>query len=77
MKMKTIKPLYLGGKTLSEDSVFVTDEQHGRQLLQKCYAVECDDDGDPLVDLTEQEEAPGQLTSEKVTGKPGGKKKGT
>ena len=48
MKMKTTKPLYLGGKTLSEDSVFVTDEQHGRQLLQKGYAVECDGDGEPL-----------------------------
>jgi len=35
MKMKTIKPLYLGGKTLVEGSLFVTDEQHGRQLLQK------------------------------------------
>ncbi|ROM60913.1 hypothetical protein [Pseudomonas rhodesiae] len=77
MKMKTTKPLYLGGKTLSEDSVFVTDEQHGRQLLQKGYAVECDDDGEPLVDLTEQEESPDQLTSEKAAGKPGGKKKGS
>ncbi|NMY81663.1 hypothetical protein [Pseudomonas rhodesiae] len=77
MKMKTTKPLYLGGKTLSEDSVFVTDEQHGRQLLQKGYAVECDDDGEPLVDLTEQEESSDPLTSEKAAGKPGGKKKGS
>lgn len=77
MKMKTTKPLYLGGKTLSEGSVFVTDEQHGRQLLQKAYAVECDDDGEPLVDLTEQEDSPDPLTSEKAAGKPGGKKKGS
>jgi len=77
MKMKTTKPLYLGGKTLSEGSVFVTDEQHGRQLLQKGYAVECDDDGEPLVDLTEQEKSPDPLSSEKVAGKPGGKKKGS
>ncbi|MGU9830183.1 hypothetical protein [Pseudomonas sp. LF242] len=76
MKMKTTKPLYLGGKTLSEGSLFVTDEQHGRQLLQKGYALECDDDGEPLVDLTDQEESPDPLTSEKATVKPGGKKKG-
>lgn len=76
MKMKTIKPLYLGGKTLSEGSLFITDEQHGRQLLQKNYAVECDDDGDPMVDLTGQDDSPDPLSSEKAVGKPGGKKKG-
>ena len=76
MKLKTLKPLYLGGKTLTEGSLFITDEQHGRQLLQKNYAVECDDDGEPLVDLTEQEDSPDSLTSEKASGKPGGKKKG-
>ena len=76
MKMKTIKPLYLGGKTLVEGSLFVTDEQHGRQLLQKNYAVECDDDGEPLVDLTEQDDSNDPLTSDKAAGKPGGKKKG-
>lgn len=76
MKLKTLKPLYLGGKTLTEGSLFITDEQHGRQLLQKNYAVECDDDGEPLVDLTEQEDSTDPLTSEKATGKPGGKKKG-
>ena len=76
MKMKTIKPLYLGGKTLVEGSLFVTDEQHGRQLLQKKYAVECDDDGELLVDLTEQDDSPDPLTSDKAAGKPGGKKKG-
>lgn len=76
MKMKTIKPLYLGGKTLSEGSLFVTDEQHGRQLLLKGYAEECDNDGEPLVDLTEQEDSPDPLTSEKAAAKPTGKKKG-
>lgn len=77
MKLKTLKPLYLGGKTLTEGSLFITDEQHGRQLLQKNYAVECDDDGEPLVDLTEQDDTPDPLSSEKAAGKPGGKKKGT
>lgn len=76
MKMKTIKPLYLGGKTLVEGSLFVTDEQHGRQLLQKGYALECDDDGEPLVDLTEQDDSPDPLSGENPAGKPGGKKKG-
>lgn len=76
MKLKTLKPLYLGGKTLTEGSLFITDEQHGRQLLQKHYAVECDDDGEPLVDLTEQDDSPDPLSSEKAAGKPGGKKKG-
>ncbi|NNA98801.1 hypothetical protein [Pseudomonas gessardii] len=76
MKLKTLKPLYLGGKTLTEGSLFITDEQHGRQLLQKNYAVECDDDGEPMVDLTEQEDSPDPLSSEKAAGKPGGKKKG-
>ncbi|WP_460150068.1 hypothetical protein [Pseudomonas sp. S3_A03] len=76
MKLKTLKPLYLGGKTLTEGSLFITDEQHGRQLLQKNYAVECDDDGEPLVDLTEQNDSPDPLNSEKAAGKPGGKKKG-
>ncbi|PHX41664.1 hypothetical protein AO284_30295 [Pseudomonas sp. NZIPFR-PS2] len=76
MKLKTLKPLYLGGKTLTEGSLFITDEQHGRQLLQKNYAVECDDAGEPLVDLTEQDDSPDPLSSEKAAGKPGGKKKG-
>ncbi|OOW00528.1 hypothetical protein [Pseudomonas sp. MF4836] len=76
MKMITRKPLYLGGKTLTEGSLFITDEQHARQLIQMGYAVECDDDGEPLVDLTEQEESPDPLTSEKAAGKLVGKKKG-
>ena len=76
MKMITLKPLYLGGKTLTEGSPFITDEQHGRQLIQMRYADESDDDGAPLVDLTEQEESPDPLTSEKVVVKPAGKKKG-
>jgi len=77
MKMKTTKPLYLGGKTLPEDSVFVTDEQHGRQLLQKGYAVECDDDGEPLVDLTEQGDSTDPLTTDTASDKPVRKKKGS
>lgn len=76
MKMITRKPLYLGGKTLTEGSPFITDDQQARQLIQMGYAEECDDDGDPLVDLTEQDSSPDPLTSDKAAGKPGGKKKG-
>lgn len=76
MKLKTLKPLYLGGKTLTEGSPFITDEQHARQLLQMGYAEECDDDGEPLVDLTEPEGAPDPPTREKAAGKSGAKKKG-
>ncbi|PKH12607.1 hypothetical protein BI292_06250 [Pseudomonas sp. 43NM1] len=76
MKMITRKPLYLGGKALAEGSPFITDEQHGRQLIQMGYAEECDDDGDPLVDLTEQNNSPDPLTSDKAASKPAGKKKG-
>jgi hypothetical protein len=77
MKMITLKPLYLGGKTLTEGSPFITDEQHGRQLIQMSYADETDDEGEPLVDLTEQEESPDPLTSDKAATKPAGKKKGS
>lgn len=77
MKMITRKPLYLGGKTLAEGSPFITDEQHARQLIQMGYAEECDDDGEALVDLTEQDISPDPLTSDKAAGKPGGKKKGS
>lgn len=76
MKMITRKPLYLGGKTLTEGSPFITDEQHARQLIQMGYAEECDDDREPLVDLTEQDDSPEPLTSGKPEGKQTGKKKG-
>ncbi|WP_122489756.1 hypothetical protein [Pseudomonas sivasensis] len=75
MKMITRKPLYLGGKTLTEGSPFITDEQHARQLIHMGYAEQCDDDGEPLVDLTDQDDSPDPLTSEKAAGKPAGKKK--
>ncbi|MGH8333337.1 MAG: hypothetical protein ACRER3_22325 [Pseudomonas fluorescens] len=77
MKLITLKPLYLGGQTLTEASPFITDEQHGRQLITLGYAEESDDLGEPLVDLTEQGSSPDPLTTAKLDGKPAGKKRGS
>lgn len=79
MKLKTLKPLYLGGKTLVEGTSFLTGEQHGRQLLQKGYA-ELDDGKDAAaVDLTDSEAEPTPMTSTSVVSdpKPGNKAKTT
>lgn len=79
MKLKTLKPLYLGGKTLVEGTSFLTGEQHGRQLLQKGYA-ELDDGKDAAaVDLTDSEAEPTPMTSTSVVAdpKPGTKAKTT
>ncbi|WP_190424185.1 hypothetical protein [Pseudomonas typographi] len=63
MKMITYKPLYLGGKTLTEGTVFVTDEQHGRELTALGYAKVHDGDGKPAVDLTALVAKPSSLTT--------------
>lgn len=39
MKLTVIRPIYVGGKVLVEGDVFETLEQHGRELVQKGYAV--------------------------------------
>lgn len=58
MKLKTLKPLYLGGQTLVEGTPFETIEQHGRQLIQKGYA-ELDESDDKVVVTISQEDAAG------------------
>lgn len=58
MKLKTLKPLYLGGQTLVEGTPFETIEQHGRQLIQKGYA-ELDDSESEVVVTISQEDAAG------------------
>lgn len=58
MKLKTLKPLYLGGQTLVEGTPFETIEQHGRQLIQKGYA-ELDESEDEVVVTISQEYAAG------------------
>lgn len=77
MKLKTLKPLYLGGKTLVEGTSFLTGEQHGRQLLQKGYAELDDGKEAAAVDLTDSEAEPKPMTSTSVADdpKPGTKAK--
>lgn len=58
MKLKTLKPLYLGGQTLVEGTPFETIEQHGRQLIQKGYA-ELDESEREVVVTISQEDAAG------------------
>ncbi|WMN19267.1 hypothetical protein QL104_07620 [Pseudomonas piscis] len=55
MKMKTLKPLYLGGQTLVEGTPFETIEQHGRQLIQKGYAELDDTEGDVVVTISQED----------------------
>lgn len=77
MKLKTLKPLYLGGKTLVEGTPFLTGEQHGRELLKKGYA-EADESRDEVaVDLTEGETSTDPLTSKSVDPKAAAKGKAT
>ncbi|NWA30062.1 hypothetical protein HX817_00820 [Pseudomonas sp. C6002] len=66
MKLKTLKPLYLGGRTLVEGTSFLTSEQHGRQLLQKGYAEPDEGKDEVLVDLTDSEAEPDPITSTSV-----------
>ncbi|MFJ3487734.1 hypothetical protein ACIPL1_30555 [Pseudomonas sp. NPDC090202] len=67
MKLKTLKPLYIGGQTLVEGTAFETIEQHGRELITKGYAIEVSE-GDPAVTLTEEDAAgAGVLTSDSVS----------
>jgi hypothetical protein len=64
MKLKTLKPLYLGGQTLVEGTPFETIEQHGRELVQKGYAEPDDSDADSALTLTQDDAAgAGVLTS--------------
>lgn len=67
MKLKTLRPLYLGGQTLVEGTTFETIEQHGRELILKGYAEPDTSEGAAAVDLT-QPLATGQgaLTSDSL-----------
>lgn len=68
MKLKTLKPLYLGGQTLVEGTPFETIEQHGRELIQKGYAEADSGGGDSIVVLDEDDAAgAGVLTSDAVS----------
>ncbi|AGZ34624.1 MAG: hypothetical protein ACOKSU_27045 [Pseudomonas sp.] len=67
MKLKTLKPLYLGGQTLVEGTPFETIEQHGRQLIQKGYADLDDSEGEAVVTVSQEDAAgAGVLTSDSL-----------
>lgn len=53
MKLKTLRPLYLGGQTLVEGTLVETIEQHGRELIRKGYAEPHTSEGAASVDLTQ------------------------
>lgn len=68
MKLKTLKPLYLGGQTLTEGRAFETIEQHGRELIHKGYAELDTSDDEPVVTLeNEAASATEALTSISLT----------
>ena len=67
MKLKTLKPLYLGGQTLTEGRAFETIEQHGRELIYKGYAELDTSDDEPVVTLENEGGSPvDALTSSSV-----------
>lgn len=72
MKLKTLRPLYLGGQTLVEGTPFETIEQHGRELILKGYAEPDTSEGAAAVDLTKPlATGQGVLTSDSlVAGNP-------
>ncbi|UTL92464.1 hypothetical protein [Pseudomonas fluorescens] len=64
MKLKTLRPLYLGGQTLVEGTPFETIEQHGRQLIQKGYAELDESERESVVTISQEDAAgAGVLTS--------------
>lgn len=69
MKLKTLRPLYLGGQTLVEGTPFETIEQHGRELILKGYAEPDTSESAAAVDLTKPlATGQGVLTSDSLGG---------
>lgn len=58
MKLRTLRPLFFGMTTLPEGRVFVTDEQHGRDLLRNNFVEEHDGDEEPELTLSNVSLAP-------------------
>lgn len=54
MKLKTLKPLYLGGMTVVEGRSFETGEQHGRELVQKGYAALDESEDEVIVTIDDE-----------------------
>ncbi|WP_158891886.1 MULTISPECIES: hypothetical protein [unclassified Pseudomonas] len=71
MKLRTLRPLFFGMATLPEGRVFVTDEQHGRDLLRNGFVEEHDGDDEPELTLKDVSLVPPSgLTSASLTGTP-------
>lgn len=69
MKLKTLRPLYLGGQTLVEGTPFETIEQHGRELILKGYAELDTSETAAAVDLTQPlATSQGGLTTDSLVG---------
>ncbi|WP_312976074.1 DUF7210 family protein, partial [Atlantibacter hermannii] len=56
MKLTVIRPIYVEGKVLVEGDAFETLEQHGRELVQKGYALTVA--SDDAEEQQEQQEQP-------------------
>lgn len=71
MKLKTLKPLYLGGMTVVEGRSFETGEQHGRELVRNGYAALDESEDEVIVTLDDEPAvATTALTSDQVNQNP-------
>lgn len=75
MKMKTLKPLYLGGQTLTEGRSFETNEQHCRELIQKGYAELDESEDEPAVTLEDEGGQPSLALTSTSLNQPASSKK--
>lgn len=67
MKLKLLKPLYLGGTVVSAGKSVETLEQHARELIQKQYAEEDLGDSEPVVTIADDPSIAGfGLTSDQL-----------
>lgn len=48
MKLKILRAIYFGNKVVVEGEEIETLEQHGRELIQKGYAVEIEGEQNPI-----------------------------
>lgn len=69
MKLRTLRPLFFGMATLPEGRVFVTDEQHGRDLLRNGFVEEHTGKEEPELTLSNVSMGPPSgLTSASLAG---------
>lgn len=67
MKLRLLKPLYLGGTVVSAGKSVETLEQHARELILKGYAEEDLSDAEPVVTIADDPTIAGfGLTSDQL-----------